>query len=110
VDEKTERRKHRRASVRIPIKSAEDVQSGPWGLPLETSNISAGGMFFQLPADRAPQLNTSVRFELAVPPGSGYSAAGGKIKGAGEVVRTRHLDENTVGVAVQFSQPLALEF
>jgi hypothetical protein len=67
-------------------------------------------MYLEVPREHAPACQAELVFEMHVPPGAGYSASAGKIKGAGRVVRAEPLPQGAVGLAVQFSNPLALEF
>jgi len=67
-------------------------------------------MFFHLPPERAPQIGEELSFQLAVPPGAGYSASAGKIAGSGRVVRAVPLPGSKVGVALCFTQSLSLDF
>jgi c-di-GMP-binding flagellar brake protein YcgR len=102
-----ERRAYRRLDLRLPIL----VQPSPAKAEgLTTSNISAGGMYFQVPGGGAPQVGSHVAFELVVPPGAGYSASAGRIKGRGEIVRTDSGEGEAAGVAVRFTETLAMRF
>jgi len=67
-------------------------------------------MYFQVPRGERPEAETPVSFELIVPPGEGYALTPGKVKGAGAIVRTDTPSPDTIGVAVRFTRPLALEF
>ena len=67
-------------------------------------------MYFQaMPATTFAE-GQEVAFELTVPPGAGYSASPGTVKGSGKVVRTVAVPGRQLGVAVHFTQSLALEF
>jgi c-di-GMP-binding flagellar brake protein YcgR len=105
-----ERRRHRRLRLRLPVRLACGKGSGKPPQERVTNNVSAGGMYLQVPRGRAPACQTEVVFEMHVPPGAGYSASAGKIKGAGRVVRSEPLRQGAVGLAVQFTNRLALEF
>jgi len=106
-----ERRQHRRARLRLPVSrlalEGEDVAEGMW-----TSDVSAGGMYLRAPASVASRLPVGARvsFELNVPPGGGYWASAGRVRGAGRVVRAEQLDPDAVGVAVEFSHALSINF
>ena len=104
------RRIHNRASIRLPVLPISSQPEPIAGSEVWTSNISAGGMYFRAPAAQAIETDTELSFELQVPPGSGYSVSGGTIKGSGRVIRTDLLDENAQGVAMSFTEPLALSF
>ena len=80
------------------------------GAEVWTSNISAGGMYFSVPAGQSIAPEAELEFELKVPPGSGYSVSGGTIKGSGHVVRTEAIEDSALGVAMSFNEPLALAF
>jgi len=78
---------------------------------LWTNDISAGGILFEVVAETPPAQGAPVAFELHVPPGDGYSASTGRIRGVGKVVRTvRFPDRDALGVALQFTESLGLEF
>lgn len=49
-------------------------------------------------------------FELTVPPGEGYSPSAGAVRGAGRIVRTDTPHPGTVGIALEFHRPLAVDF
>ena len=106
-----EHRQHRRARLRLPVSrlaaGGEDLAGGMW-----TGDVSAGGMYLRAPAVVATQLpvGADVSFELNVPPGGGYWASAGRIRGAGRVVRAEQLDADSVGVAVAFSHALSMNF
>ena len=102
-----ERRRFQRLRLRLPISELSGL-GGEQAAGLRTSNISAGGMYFQLPAGSEVEEQTTASFELTVPPGEGYAAAEGRIRGSGRVVRTEALPEGRLGVAVEFTHPLAL--
>lgn len=105
-----DRRQHQRLRLRLAVSTVPadqaDGDPGAWW----TSNISAGGMYYQ--AARSSQLASDrrIRFQLAVPPGEGYSGSEGTIGGTGEVLRVDSLENGTIGVAVRFAEPLTLAF
>jgi hypothetical protein len=105
-----ERRQHRRVHLRLAISRLASRSPSGADSGLRTENVSAGGMYFQAPADLSPAEGTYVFFELSVPPGDGYSPSPGSIRGTGQVVRTDALKASATGVAVRFTQPLALDF
>jgi hypothetical protein len=102
-----ERRQFPRLPLHLPVAYSWDAAEGE--VEVRTSNVSAGGIFFRADAGAAPAHGHYMVFELAVPPGQGYSAKGGKIRGLGRVIRSQPLDDRNVGVAVRFTQPLAIE-
>ena len=108
--ESQERRRHRRLRLKFPVVLAGGGDVSGAAQQWVTSNVSAGGMFIQVPRECASACGEEVAFEMEVPPGAGYSAQAGKIKGAGRVVRAEPLGEGAIGMAVQFTDPLALEF
>jgi hypothetical protein len=105
----TERRRFRRLKLRLAVTRLTGELPGSPGV-LWTSDISSGGMYFVLDRPDAPPVGARVAFELAVPPGEGYSSSSGLVKGTGQVVRTAGLDAALAGVAVRFTQPLSVEF
>ena len=104
------RRKFRRTPLRLRIARLEGL--GVQRIPQElwTTNVSAGGMFFHAPLPHVPARGTVLSFEMNVPPGEGYSASEGRIRGSGTVIRTVPVAGQSVGVALQFTRPLTLEF
>lgn len=105
-----DRRRFRRLKLTVPIsRLGNSSPPGPAG-PLLTKDISAGGMYFQMPADGGPAERSELFFELTIPPGEGYSTSGGRIEGTGQVIRTTRVGENKLCVAVRFTQPLSLNF
>jgi hypothetical protein len=106
----TDRRQHRRLRLQLPIRSLVDSGAGRAIRAIRTADVSPGGMFFHAVAEDSPAVGTRIAFELAVPPGEGYSHTAGAVLGAGHVVRTADLGENLVGVAVRFIQPPATAF
>ncbi|HOD81027.1 MAG: PilZ domain protein [Planctomycetes bacterium ADurb.Bin126] len=109
--ESSDRRRCRRLELRLPITRLATPDRDAWCLPACTANISSDGMYFHLPAGHAPLAGegSELRFELAVPPGAGYSVRGGLIRGRGSVVRLER-GEATVGLALRFDRPLEIDF
>ncbi len=101
----TERRKHRRLSIRLPISYSvveDDVSAAD---STETINISTGGAYFG--TDRKDiYTGTMLDMELTIPPGQGHFPYEGRISSRGVVVRVDELNEgpNRFGVATQFRE------
>jgi hypothetical protein len=107
-----DRREHPRTPVKLAITAltaGADSLSQAAG-ELWTDNISVGGMYFRLPRSQAPDDRVHLAFELFIPPGSGYSAVGGTVRGLARVIRIDPAGEDSAGVAVSFTEPLALTF
>lgn len=106
-----ERRKEPRGSLRLAI-SRMSVRDSvrEWVGRLWTTNVSAGGMYMRCGADVGAELSegAEVTFELVVPPGGGYSASAGTVRGVGTVIRIENAQESVTGLAVQFAKPLAI--
>ena len=105
----TDRRQHRRLPLHLVVRQArlEGEREGPaW----QTSNVSAGGMYVRVESAGAPQAGDAVQFVLSVPPGAGYSSGEGRIFGNGRVLRRDALSDQAAGLAVRFTNPLALDF
>jgi hypothetical protein len=101
----TERRKHRRLPLHLAVSGPNQPSaSGPW----VTGNVSPGGMYVRTPADQAPAVGSTLEFVLAVPAGGGHSSQDATVRGSGRVTRLEELGSGTVGLAIQFTQPLAL--
>jgi len=106
-----DRREYRRTSLRLPI-SRIGASGRTLGGEFWTGNISAGGMYFRAgsPAETALGVGAELTFELTVPPGGGYWASAGTVRGTGMVVRAEPVASGDVGIAVQFSRPLSIDF
>lgn len=106
-----ERRQEPRASLRLAISrmSVRDLVRELGG-HLWTTNVSAGGMYMRCDSEIGAELSegTEVTFEMVVPPGGGYSASAGTVRGAGTVIRIEQVEKSVTGLAVQFAKPLAI--
>jgi hypothetical protein len=103
----TDRRKHRRARLRLLVAHLEGdgvSQTASRGL---TDDISPGGMHFAVPLDGAPHPGAYLLFELSLPAGEGHSALAGRVRGTGQVLRTEP-SGRSAGVAVRFIRPPTL--
>ena len=80
--------------------------------PFWTGTVSAGGMYFHVGPEAGAALaaGTDLSFTLTVPPGGGYSASAGTVRGSGRILRIEPVGEGVVGVAVHFSRPLSIDF
>ena len=105
-----ERRKFQRLQLRLPISELSALPEARRIRQLWTTNVSAGGMSFEMPAGAAPPDGAVVSFELTVPPGEGYAASESRLRGAGRVVRKAVLGSQSVAVALHFNRPLAISF
>jgi hypothetical protein len=85
----SERRASPRDTLSLPIALAD-------GRPATTRNLSAGGLFFTVPA--GTRLDTWLHIEFAVP------SAGLQFSAAGEVVRIEH-GQHEDGVALRLHRP-----
>ncbi|MFB3891313.1 MAG: PilZ domain-containing protein [Phycisphaerae bacterium] len=106
----TERRQFRRLKLRLPITRLAGSSAVASGTTLWTSDISSGGMFFVAAAPESPPEGAQITFELLVPPGEGYSLSAGRVSGSGKIVRSLEIDAGLAGVALRFTEPLALRF
>lgn len=106
-----DRRRCRRLELRLPITRLALADQESWCLPACTANISPDGMYFLLPPEHAPGAGegSQMQFELSVPPGAGYSASGGFIRGKGLVIRAE-ANEAGLGLALRFDRPLEVDF
>lgn len=105
-----DRRRFRRARLRLRIARLEGLGQGRGREDLWTTDVSAGGMFFHAPLVDEPAVGTNLTFELRVPPGEGYSSSAGKVRGSGKVIRAVAGGGAGTGLAVQFTRSLALDF
>lgn len=106
-----DRREYRRTSLRLPI-SRIGASGQTLGGQFWTGNISAGGMYFRAdgPAGAVLAVGAELTFELTVPPGGGYWASAGTVRGTGLVVRAEAVEGGAVGVAVRFSRSVFIDF
>ena len=107
---KEDRRRHRRARVRLRISRIEGLSVRKSSGDLWTSDISSGGMYLHAPIAGPGIVGSGVSFELSIPPGEGYSLSSGHIRGNGKIVRVDSPAESMAGIAVGFTSPLALDF
>ncbi|MGB2821659.1 MAG: PilZ domain-containing protein [Phycisphaerae bacterium] len=105
-----DRRKHRRTRLRLRVARVEGLDPPSHQGDFWTSDVSAGGMLFHVPIAWQPRIGTALSFELSIPPGEGYSSSAGKVRGSGKVARSLPESETLAGIAVQFTEPLSLEF
>ena len=104
------RRRFRRTQLRLRLARLEGLDPACDTSDVWTTDVSAGGMHFHIPLDAEPDPGTYLTFELSVPPGEGYSSSAGKVRGSGRIVRTGPSPDFGIGVAVEFTKPLALDF
>lgn len=116
----SDRREHQRLAVRLPLECR--FPGAARALRSCTSDISAGGVFFELnvPQDLpVPQVNSVLELSMIVPPGPGHSPYQGRVSAAAEVLRCRPVDAaadagtagcERFGIAVRFKQALQLKF
>ena len=107
----TEKRRHRRLDISLPVAFATVDQGAPTSGSTTTLNVSTGGVYF---GTRQPGLAPGRRLnvELSIPPGQGHFPYEGRISSEAEVVRVDPLEGNTGqwGVAAQFRNPPRLDF
>ncbi len=107
----TERRRHPRISIRLPITHQPAGADGDCSRDF-TSDISPGGVRFVTAGD-APEVGRRLTIELSIPPGMGHFPYAGKIHGLATVLRCEAAARSPLpcwSVAAQFGRPLHLEF
>ncbi len=108
----TERRKHRRLDITLPVVFKPADEEGTSSESTSTINISTGGVFFG--TDRGGiEPGRLLELELTIPPGQGHFPYEGRIRGKGVVVRVEPLEQDhnhRFGVAAQFQEPPKLAF
>ncbi len=107
--DRQERRNHRRLPLHLSVAPVLETE-GPGGDEWLTRDISSGGMYVQAPQADAPEVEATLEFVMSVPPGAGYYSSEGKIRGSGQVLRRDELAGGAAGLAVRFTERLALEF
>ena len=113
-DAPTDRRRHRRLAIRLPVECLIGEKTAGSPLRAMTHNISAGGVYFDAPPG-VLQPGAGVELVVTVPPGEGYSPYAGRVRGPAEIVRVEPLASHPngmerVGVAARFREELQLSF
>ncbi len=108
---KTERRRHRRLDIRLPLDYAP-VADGAFGSQHTTTlNVSTGGVLFEAD-DPGLEPGSLMNLHLTIPPGEGHFPYQGRISTLGVVTRVDPLSDSPArwGVAAQFRESLRLSF
>lgn len=107
----TERRKHRRLPITLPVAFSAANASQPAANGCETLNVSTGGVYFRTEQPGVHPGQT-LDVSLTIPPGQGHFPYEGRIATLAEVTRVDRLRENPClyGVAAQFHDPPKLSF
>ncbi len=93
----TERRKHRRLPIQLPLICRDPQGTNEHVLVRsKTVNVSTGGLYFEtLAHDIKP--GQPIEVELTIPPGDGHFPYQGRVTATGEVIRIYHLPDRTDG-------------
>jgi hypothetical protein len=114
ADQPRDRRHYHRLDMRLPVEVLPVGVAPAAPIRTTTRNVSAGGIYFEAPAD-VLEAGGEVHLSLSVPPGAGYFPYAGRGTGIAEVVRLDPIGPEghghaRVGVAARFSQPLKFVF
>ena len=102
-----ERRQHRR--VRLPCPTIVTDQAEQLLAAGRSLNVSDGGVYLVVPIKALPPCQTPVQVKLTLPRPAGTRGAARDITTAGRIVRHQALqDDRSVGMAIEFDQPLPL--
>lgn len=117
-----DRRQHRRLAIRLPLECCASHESRDRALRTVTTNISTGGLYFELDlidGVSLPEPRELLNIELTVPPGDGHFPYAGRVSSMAQVVRCEPLplppseaaaSVPRYGVAAQFRDAIKLAF
>ena len=113
MPEESERRNHRRMTIRLPIECVSSSNGHQVTYRTVTTDISSGGVCFEADGNDFP-VRACLEIELGVPPGDGHSPYAGRVRGTGRVVRVDRGNGDPAHakyrIAANFSKPLKLVF
>ncbi|MBN2561380.1 MAG: PilZ domain-containing protein [Phycisphaerae bacterium] len=111
----TERRAHRRLSIRLPVECRKESEDSRYLVRTVTQNVGSGGAYLELDsADFQP--GDRLRLELTVPPAEGVSSYEGRATCAAEVLRVQAVSNGPrgsvrrYGVAARFLDRLRISY
>jgi len=111
----SERRKHRRLGIRLPVECRRDAGDRPLVVRTLTQNVSAGGLYLELDSqDFAPGEHLGAT--MTIPPAEGVSPYAGRIACQAEVIRVDHpapspkTKSPRYGIAVRFLDRLRINY
>lgn len=110
--ERTERRRHPRLPICLPISHREPQDEAGSERHDFTMDVAVGGVRFAS-LNGQWHVGQKLRVELTVPPGEGYFPYSGRIIGQGTVLRCVPLspaEPERWAVAACFDEPLTLDF
>jgi len=108
----SDRRKYFRLAAHLPMDIIVPVAVAPdKKLRRLSSNLSAGGFYFQSHIDDGVAPGQKINYRIAIPPGVGRMPREGVLEGQATVLRVDPVpritsESNTVGVACAFDAPL----
>ena len=96
VQERIEKRTHRRLAVRLPLAYRRADSPRANGSHMSTINVSTGGVYFET-TDEDLRTGDELVLELNVPEGDERFPPHSKVKTVGRVVRTEVIDGDDEG-------------
>lgn len=108
---RTERRKHRRLEISLPIEYASLINGSRESRRATTINVSTGGVYFETGQPNVEPGNL-LSLHLVIPPGEGHFPYQGRVSSLGEVVRVDPVEDspNRCRIAAEFREQLKLDF
>jgi hypothetical protein len=105
-----DRRKHFRLAVNLPLDIVLPINAGRRYRRV-SSNVSAGGVYFQGNLEDGIRAGQQIGLRIAVPKGAGRTSDDGHLEGDATVIRIDSIGTQTglsqrVGVACEFNTPL----
>jgi hypothetical protein len=124
--EATERRRHRRLAIRLPVECCRKGQGNEGTIRAVTANISTGGVYFEADvvngnrqglAEGTLAAEDLLELELTIPPGEGHFPYERQVRSVVQIIRREDLPANAtrgehrrIGVAGRFHEPLKFGF
>jgi hypothetical protein len=104
----SEKRRHFRLAARLPMDVLMPASSNDRVLRRISTNVSAGGVYFQAHTDDGVSPGQQINLRISVPPAVGRMPWPGTIEGEARVLRVEPLTNanDRLGVACIFTQPL----
>jgi hypothetical protein len=104
----SEKRKHFRLAAQLPLVVLLPEKTDNRMIRRISTNVSAGGVYFQTHAKDGVAPGQQINLRIAVPPAIGRFESEGVLEGEATVVRVEPLKNSSerMGVACEFTRPL----